>query len=343
MAQNKAIRLNGPAIQFISASSQYFDVPRFGVLYQMLLRIAFTVTTGGVLPVGPVKNWHAAIIRNLSLIINSKDTPINCPGPVLAEKCFEDFKRLPYGMGQALPSVINTGYNYVIYLPVTLYLPNAKRVDDCGLNLGTPRIAGVPAQVKIDWANTNCADFYATPNGAVLSNVSCEMSGFYETDPDPMFFPELNTKGEIQKQPRYWMQRVLDYREYEVVANSTKFPITIDERTGTFYRSIHLRTLADGAGSDAIFANGKMELAVGPDSYGQINAGHLKAWAAEMFTPNDPPVGDYMLPFDLFASMGTAINTQNLAADLILNAEVVKTGTVCKIGLTREGIRPLSL
>src|SRR3546814_6391321 len=140
-----------------------------------------------------------------------------CALPISA-LAYLNYKRLPTGMSAALPSATSTAYNYVIYLPVTLYRPWAVRPDDTGLNLGSPAIPGVPAQLKIDWA-TDAGDFFGTPNSAVLSAVTCEMSGLYESDPLPVF-----RDGASAGKQRYWMTRVMDQKLIDITASNSKFP-----------------------------------------------------------------------------------------------------------------------
>ncbi|HEX6960203.1 MAG TPA: hypothetical protein VF194_19640 [Ferrovibrio sp.] len=335
---NKSFREMGPDFQYSAGGSTFIDIPRWGVLYEMMLRLSFRITTGGTLPAGAKFNTLARIIRGLSLKVNGKDTIVDLPGSSLCALAYNTYKRLPYGMSAALPSATGTAYDYVIYLPVTLYLPHAVRPDDTGLNLGSPRIPGVPAQLKINWAAADCSDFYVTPNGAVLSNVTCEVSGLYESDPEPLF-----RDGPSAGKPRFWMTRVLDQRIVDVTQSNSAYPVIIDEKTGVFYRSLHIETLADDAGVDTVLANGKMELKVGSDVYGSLNAGHLKDYMAR-FLGVDPQVGVYWWNFDLFRSAITAINTGGIPADLVLYMNVTKQGAnTCQIAVTREGLRNLAV
>src|SRR3546814_7198046 len=71
-----------------------------------------------------------------------------CALPISA-LAYLNYKRLPTGMSAALPSATSTAYNYVIYLPVTLYLPWAVRPDDTGLNLGSPAIPGEIGRARV--------------------------------------------------------------------------------------------------------------------------------------------------------------------------------------------------
>lgn len=334
---NKSFREMGPDFQYSAGGSTFIDIPRWGVLYEMMLRVGFTITSaGGAAPSVPKFNTLARIIRQATIKVNGKDTIYDLPGSTIAALAYNNYKRLPYGMSAALPSVTSTAYNYVIYLPLTLFLPHAVRPDDTGLNLGAPRIPGVPAQLKINWASADCSDFFGTPAGATLSNVVCEVSGYYESDPEPVF-----RDGPSAGKPRYWLTRVLDQRILDITQSNTAFPVIIDEKTGVFYRSLHIETLADAAGVDTILANGKVELKVGSDVYGSLNAGHIKDQMAR-FLGVDPQAGVYWWNFDLFKSAITAINTGGIAADLVMYANVTKQGTSCQIAVTREGLRNLA-
>lgn len=334
---NKAFRQMGPSIPFVAGGQSFIDIPRWGVLYEMVLRIAFTITSaGGAAPSGPKAQTLARIIRNLSLTVNGKDNIVNLPGYTLAALAYNNYKRLPVGMSAALPSAVSTAYNYVIYLPITLFLPHAVRPDDTGLNLGSPRIAGVPAQLKIDWA-TDVGDFFTTPASATLSNVTCEMSGLYESDPEPVF-----RDGPSAGKARYWMTRVMDQKLVDLTASNTAFPITIDEKTGIFYRSLTLQTFADSAYSAAVLNNGKIELRSGSDVYGSLNAGHITDVVSRHLGV-DAQTGVYWWDFDLFKSAITAINTAGLPADLVLYLDATKTGTSCQIAVCREGLRNLAV
>jgi hypothetical protein len=334
MAQNKKLLQTGTSIPYVSGGTQYFDIPRWGVLYDLILRIAFTITTaGGAAPSGAYYQTLARIVRGISVIAGGKDYIISAPGETLAALAYLDNKRVATGMDAALPSATSTAYDYVIYLPIKFSSPYAMRPDDTGLNMGTPRIGGVGAQMKITWAQDDCSELFGTPAGAAISDVDCTVMGVYETDPEPTF---ADGKG-----ARKWLTRTIDQTVVSVSASNTKLPITVDERTGLFVRSLLFETLADSVASDAIFANGEMALKIGGDGFGNMPMGFIKDAMARK-TGVAPQTGVYQFDYTLFGSNQTIINTGgNLPANLIAYFDTTKTGTTCQIVMTREGIRPL--
>jgi hypothetical protein len=338
MPQNTKLLQMGGSIQFISAGEQYFDIPRWGVLYQLVLRIAFTITTGGgAAPSGPLYQTLSRVVRNLQIVVNGRDYIYNLPGETIAMKAFRDFGIVPFGTDAALPSATNTAYNYVIYLPVTLYLPRGVRKSDSGLNLGTPRIAGLPAQLKVTWANTNCSDLFGTPAGAVLSNVSCTVAGEYETDPSPTF-----NDGPDAGKPRFWLTRVQAQELVNLPASNTAFSVIIDEGTGVFLKNLQIETLVDNVGADNVLNNGAMSLKAGNLVYGDLTAGMLKAQMQRAIQAN-PQAGTYDWDFTQFGSLMTMIDTRRsaLPANLILYMDATKQGTTTNLAVTRDGIRNL--
>lgn len=335
--QNTKLLQMGGNIQYISAGEQYFDIPRWGVLYQMVLRVAFRITSGGMLPVGPLYQTLSRVIRNLQIVVNGRDYIYNLPGESIAMKAFRDFGIVPYGSDAALPSVINTAYDYVVYLPVTLYLPRGVRKADSGLNTGAPRIAGLPAQLKVTWANSNCSDIYTTPNGAVLSNVNCTVAGEYETDPSPVF-----NDGPDAGKPRFWLTRVQAQELVNLPATNSAFSVIIDEGTGVFLRALQIEALVDNVGADNVLANGTMQLKAGNRVYGDITAGILKEQMQRAAQVN-PQTGTYDWVFTQFGSLLTMIDTRRseLPANLILYMDATKQGTTTNLLVTRDGIRNL--
>lgn len=336
--QNTKLLQMGGNIQYVSAGQQYFDIPRWGVLYQMTLRLAFTLTTAvGAAPSGPKYQTLSRVIRNLQIVVNGRDYIYNLPGESIAMKAFRDFGIVPYGSDAALPSAVSTAYNYVVYLPVTLYLPRGFRKADSGLNLGTPKIAGLPAQMIVTWANSNCSDLFTTPAGCVLSDMSCTVAGEYETDPSPVF-----NDGPDAGKPRFWLTRVQAQELVNLPASNSAFSVIIDEGTGVFLRALQIEALVDDAGSDAVLNNGVIQLKAGNRVYGDLNAGMLKAQMQRAIQAN-PQTGTYDWDFTQFGSLMTMIDTRRsaLPANLILYMDATKSGTTTNLAVTRDGVRNL--
>lgn len=320
-------------VDFVAGGTKHFDIPRLGVLLELMLRVAFTITSGGSsAPATPNHQWLARIIRQASVKVNGRDTVWSLPGYSIASMAYIERKgRVARGMDAAAPSATSTAYTYEIFLPIRFYLPHAVRADDTGLDL-----RAAPATLQLDWTAADCSDLFTTPNSAVISAVTCEVSGLYHQDPPDNFIgPDGKPMG-----PRTWKVRQLDHRLIDLSATNNKFPIVIDEGTGVFQRSLMIEALAANVGNASMLGNGLMELKVSNVTFQSINARHLLADMEDDLSAA-PQVGVYKMDFPLFGSGATMIPTANLPANLILYLEATKQSGTNQFAVTREAFRDI--
>ncbi|MGE5476172.1 MAG: hypothetical protein ACM3Q1_05925 [Bacteroidales bacterium] len=321
------------AIRFTPGGRESLEIDKNGVLLRLFLRLRYTITNGATGPATPLFNTLARLIQRIEIMAGGRDVVQSVPGYFLAARALIENGFPAYGMGATVVTTANAVTNYDIILPVDFTLPLGARLDDCALDTyGLSQLAAI-----VTWGKTDASDLFATPNGATISNVSLDVEAQYVGNP-----MRNNTGAAVSGvSGKPYLVRHLDYQEVNVPATNNNFSVILDSRTGLLITSFTIVGLADDVGSNAIINSYKMEAA--SFIYALRDAPFCRAENVRnlKLIGGDVPAGMIYVDPRLDGSVVNAIDTSQLEGDLKATFDVTKTGTVCKLGIQREAIRPL--
>jgi hypothetical protein len=308
-------------ITFASGARVPFNINRYGVLHELLLKAQFTITNGGSSAVGPKAQTLARLFRKIEVAIMGRDIIWNMSGASVASMIYREQGRVAKGMDATVVLTNGAATTYEIFLPLRFCLPPrwAHRPDDTALDFRR----GIDASLNVEFATTDCSDFYTTPNGAALSAVTVEVSSLREF--------------EVPAE-RLYRVRTMDQIITGLPASNSALQIPIDKGSGVNVRSLMIETLADDVLVSTILGNGLVDLSTGQVPIDKIKAKHL-------FARNEDDLGVagqtgvYHLDKTLFGSGYTMVPTLGLRSDLVLKLDATKVSGTNNILVTREGFR----
>lgn len=309
------------SLTFAEGQRATLDINRTGVLTELFIRFRFTITNGSNAAVGALWGALAAYLKRVELIVNGRDTIVSMDGPGLLMRALYEYGQPPKGSDA---TVVLTGSStataYDVTVPIPLFLPRSA----VPLTTALPLQSLGQATLAVTFGTI--ADFYTTPNGAAISAVTCDVHGRYLLQVNPQ---------------QQFLARILDYKEQELTATSTRFEITADVGSGLQYRSMYLATLVAGVASNAILAAGSVSLDTGQFNFESIDGPVIQADNINKFDRATAQTGVYALVMEAFGQP-MWINTarQVMPADLRLTLDAAKQSGTNLIKVYRESIRP---
>lgn len=322
------------SIRYVTGGRESLELDKNGVLLSLSLRVKFTVTNAVSGPSGPLFQALARVIQRLEIMAGGRDVVQSVPGYFLALRALYESEGIPaLGMGATVVVAGGAVTTYDISLPVMFTLPLGRREDDTALDTaGLSQLSAI-----VTWGKTDCSDLFTTPNGATLSNVSCDVEGTYIANP----LRDVKTGMAVSSRDgKPFLVRHLDYQEVAVTATNNSQAVILDSRTGLVVTSFLVASLADDVGSDAIINSMRMEAA--SFVYSLRDAQPIRAEnVRNLRLYNSYVTGALYLDPRIDGSVVNAINTSELEGDLKVVLDVTKVGTTCKIGIQREALRPL--
>lgn len=320
------------AIRYTSGGRESLEIDKNGVLLRLFLRLRYTVTNTGTAPVGPLFNALARLIQRIEIMAGGRDVVQSVPGYFLASRAHLENGFPAYGMTTPVLTA-SAVTNYDIILPVDFTLPLGARLDDCALDTyGLSQLSAI-----VTWGKTDASDLFATPNGATISNVSLDVEAQYVGNP----FRANNGMAVSGTSGKPYLVRHLDYQEVNVPATNNNFSVILDSRTGLLVTSFTIAQLVDDVGSNSVINSVKLEAA--SFIYALRDAPFIRAENVRnlKLSAGDVPTGLLYVDPRLDGSVVNAIDTSQLEGDLKATFDIVKSGTVTKLGIQREAIRPL--
>lgn len=309
-------------IEYQSGARRQLYIPRYAPLLELMLKLNFTITNGGAAAVGPLYQTLARILRRIEVTVNGRDTIINISGETAAALAFIEQGIVAKGMDSAVVLTSGAATAYEIFLPIRFTLPRGLNPDDTALDFRR----GIEATLTVQFANSDCSDFYTTPNSAALSGVTCEVSGLYYLDAPA---------------DKVYRTRTLDQLTPELTASSSAFQISLDKGSGVLIRSLLLETIAASVGTDAILANGMLELSVGTSPIWKAKAKHIKALMQHDYMVA-PQTGVYHAFMPTYGQGISMLPTKGLNTDMVLKLDATKQSGTNFVNVTREGFRDLA-
>jgi hypothetical protein len=310
-------------IDFTENGRHSLTIDRSGVLHELLLETTFTITNGGgSSPTGVPYQQLAQIFKRFEILVNGRDTIWSIPGPDLAARHNYDFGRPMKGMDATVVTTTSAATTYKLYFRLPFFLPRHRRPDDTALDLRQVR-----AQLIIQWGSID--DIWNTPNGAALSNVTCEVTGRYHVDvPD----------GKV------YAVRAFDSSTHAVTATSDAFGMVIQSgQSNLLFRSFQINAISDTAGVNTMLPPGNLTLHTGPRIFQKVKGPRLQARNEDYFNPSSPVDGFYLIGAEMFGEAPDWWTAADLTADLRLEADVTKVGTTDLFRINREIIRGYKL
>lgn len=311
-------------VVYTGGGRQTLELDRDGILLDLDLRLRFTVTNAVTGPVGPLFQTLARLFKRIEIIAGGRDTVWSVNGVDLAARIQYEESAVAYGMDDTVVLTNSAVTTYDVVLPMSFTLPRARRPDDTGLDtrgLSTLTLA-------ITWGGIE--DLFATPNNAVISDVTCSVEGNHLLDvPDEQAY----------------LVRAVDTVERELTGTSDNFDIIMDRGTGLLYRSFLIATVADSVGVNTILDPGSIRLEAGSFIYQNRSGVHVRAMNRTRYSQQTPGLidGVYFIPVTFAGQLTTAIDTSNLGSDLKLILDAVKVSGSNFIRVNREAVRPLKV
>lgn len=320
-------------IRYTAGGRESLELDKNGVLLRLFIRLRFTVTNAATGPVGPLFQCLSRLINRVEILAGGRDTVQSVPGYFLAARAFLEQGTPAYGMASTVVLTNSAVTNYDVILPICFTLPLGAREDDCALDTsGMSQLSAI-----VTWGKADAYDLFTTPNGAVISAVSLDVEGQYNAN------PMRDAKGVAcsGKNGRPYLVRQLDYTEIGITASSTNFSAVLDSRTGLGITSFLVAQLADNIGVDTVVNSLRMEAA--SFVYSLRDAPFIRAENVRDLQLPGGATQPGVLYIDprLNGSIINAINTAELQGDLKAVMDVSLQGTVCKLGIQRESVRPL--
>jgi hypothetical protein len=330
-----------PIPSYTVNSRQTIQVDRDGVLSEIRLRLAYTVTLANTADnVGATAYALASLIRRLEIIVNGQDTVWSVTGRTLAMRQTLEQRARPLGMDATVVLTKNVATNYEIELRIPCYLPLAQRMDDCSLDLRGTNIS--QCILAITWGDGS--DMFQQLNSATtISNVVCTLEGHYLVN--------LDAK-------KTFLVRAMDEVIQPVTATNAALQVLMDRGQDIFYRSFFTLATSDlgvaaaGGGSSGLVAtnailegaNQNVQVLAGAQVY--VNREAKQVRGEQMGDPFnltlvDQQTGVYPIWLPYLGSSQTLINTGILTADLYLKYGVTLTNTNNQLLISREAMRPL--
>ncbi len=321
------------SINYISGGRESLELDKNGVLMRLNLRLRFTVTNSATAPVTPLFQALARLINRVDIMAGGRDTVQSIPGYMLAARAAYEQIGIPVrGMGAAVVTTASAVTNYDVTLPVDFMMPLGQRQDDTALDTtGLTQLSCI-----VTWGKNDASDLFATPNGAAISNVQLDVEGEYIVN------PQRSSTGMAvsSKTGKPYLVRAFDYQEIDISASNTAFSTILDSRSGLVVTSFLFVALADSQGNDSIINSMQIDAA----SFNFLNrdAEEIRAEnQRRLRLVNGPTPGMLYVDPRVGGSILNAISTGDLAGDLKATLNVTTQGTVCKLAIQREAVRPL--
>lgn len=323
------------SIVYSSGGRNSLELDKNGVLLRLFLRLRYTVTNGATGPVGPLYQTLSRLISRVEILAGGRDVVQSIPGYKLAERAFLEQGTPAYGMSSTVVLTNSAVTSYDVILPIAFTLPLGAREDDCALDTtGLSQLSAI-----VTWGKSDASDLFTTPNGAAISAVTLDVEGQYIAN------PMRNSSGAIVsgRTGKPYLVRQLDYTDVAITASSTNFSTILDSRTGLLVTSFLISQLADEVGVDTIINTFRLEAA--SFVYCLRDAPFIRAEnVRDLNIPGGATqAGALYIEPRLNGSVINAINTAELMGDLKAVMDVTKQGTVSKLSIQRESIRPLIL
>ena len=285
------------SIDYVSGQKKTLEIPRDGVLLQLNLRVQYTVTNDASGPAAPLFQALARIIRRVDLVMGGRDTVVSQSGEMLSARAQYEFAALPDGMGDTVVLTDSAATVYDVTIPIPRWLPRSRTILATADDLR--RVS--QATVEITWAGSDTSAMFGTPDGSVISLVTCTVEAEYLMDvPGDQGF-NVRQLSEISE---------------DVTATNDNLAVTIDGQTGLLVRSIMTVALDDGVGANTIVNKKKIQAAslVFHDNDG----GQIQAANKLMFAQENLITGVYYRPLTFGGELSQAINTdpQVIPADI---------------------------
>lgn len=312
-------------VDFVSGGRKTLNLPRLGVLHQLMIRAAFRITNGGTGPSGLRAQTLARLFRRVEVAIQGRDYIWNLSGERLAALAFHDLGMVAMGMDATVVTTNSAATDYEIMLPLIFTFPPryAYMVEDSAIDMRS----GLEVNLNLEFATADCSDFFNTPNSAALSNVAVEVSGLYE--------------DAVGVEKKYGL-RTIDEIQVGLPATNTALQVTVDKGSGVMMRSLLLSTLVDNQYSDAIIDNRLIELLYGQKPITRNKGKHFKA-----INRHDKgiasPTGLYHIDQTLHGMSKSIIPTGGANADFVLKLDATKQSGTNEIIVLRDGFRALQI
>lgn len=319
------------SIDFVSGAKKSLDLPRDGRVTQYNLRLRYTVTNGGVAPVGPLFQALARLIRRVDIRLGGRDLVCTASGEMLAFRAQYEWGQPAKGMDDNIPLGIAAVTAFDVVIPIPRVLPRCRTPLFTADELRLVK----QATMEITWGNADCSDLFTTPNGAAISAVSLDVEAEY-----------LMNVALDRTQPNTWPRvRYLTEINQDVNATNNDLTVTIDGQNSLLFRSLAIASLSDNIGDNTPLDAGGVKVTTGADTLMDRQAVGIQGKNRIEFSLPSLITGAYYHPFTDFGDVSQAINTSptNITADLKARFNIVKGAGVQQLILSSELIRPLNI
>jgi hypothetical protein len=308
-------------IPYQAATTQSLRLDADGVLAELRVRVRATLTNGGTVPV-TVKPYAAfQLLRRIELLINSQRSIIATNGLHLAARQQLETAVRPAGSDAAISTTANAVSNIDYRLRIPLSLPRAVSPWDTSLDMRKVQ----QAVLLLTWGDAT--DIFVTPNGAVISAVTCDVEGLFK----------LNAEG------AGLMVRELLHITQDVQATNSDLATLLD-RGAYWLRSLNMLTISDNVLVNTMLDSGTIGLRSGAFPFIDRAGAMVRFDQADLLgiPLAERQAGLYRLELPLFGESATNINMAALNADLYARFGVTKVGTVDQIhvGIERVASHP---
>ena len=305
-------------ITYQEGTRQTLLLDRDGVMLELKLRVRYTITNTATSPVTPLWQALARIIRRLEIVLDGQDTLVSISGAGLASRCHIESGVEAYGMTDTVVLTANAVTAYDIVLSLPFFLPRSRRPDDTALDLRRVN----QAVLAITWGGTT--DIFTTANSATISAVTCGIDGVYM----------VNVPSEAA-----FLGRSLDTIIQDIAATNSNLGVLMDRGHDIYYRGFHIAALDDGAPSNAIINNIRLES--GSFVFTNREGPIIRSMLRSMYGLPTLPTGLYPVDTSHFGEGKSLINTGALATDLYFRFDVTKPAGVVTLEIFREALRPI--
>ncbi|MBL4766474.1 MAG: hypothetical protein JKY94_01960 [Rhodobacteraceae bacterium] len=308
-------------ISYTKGNRETLDLETGAVLFNLFLRLKFTITAGATAMIGPKWFTLARLIKKLEIEVQEQDNIVSMDGAGVLMRALRDYGTLPLGAGDTFALSGTTSYD--IWIPLALFLPRSNlqtALDLRGINSAT---------LAVTWGGLS--DLVTTPGAtAALSGVSLQVVGEYWQD----------VPNEL---PRFAV-RELTQQTNPLTGSNSEFNIAMDKNTGVRYRSLVLASLQNDIAVDTVLA-GNAQLLSGSDVF--WNAPALMARASDKIYRSLESEANLtgLYPFEVssFGQSEQMIPTNALDADLRFELDATYTAGNTKVVNYKEAVRAMKL
>lgn len=304
---------------YAASSRRSMDIDREGVAAQYNLRLQFTITNSATPPVGVRFQALARLLRRVEVILQGRDTVVAIDGAGLAALATYETGQVPLGMGD---TVVLTGSAVTVYnvvLPLPRFLPRGISPDDASDDLrGLSQ-----AQLVVEFGDAS--DIFNTPNGAVVSAVTCEVEAEYV---------------EGYPSDRVFLLRNLDMTEIDIPATQSDLSVLLDKGTNVWYRNFLLLFTVDEIGANNVLNS--VSLQQGSKRFQLRREVFLRGHTMRRYGVASFVTGAYALDVTQYGR-GSFWLPASGPADMKLLLDVTKQTGTNRLRVYREAVRPIKL